>query len=170
MTATYRSRSRLVRTKLRVQAGLMLIFPLWLAAQTSSDPPSPAPIKTSITVLERVETEAPAFVSTLDPKQIEQQPGVNLDDRLRAIPGFTLFRRASSLVANPTTQGVSLRGLGSSGASRTLIVWDGVPMNDPFGGWVYWTRLSPQEMERIEISRGASTSVFGDRAMSGAIS
>ena len=70
-------------------------------------------------------------------------PGVSLDDRLRDIPGFSLLRRSSSLVAHPTTQGVSLRGIGSSGASRTLVLWDGIPVNDPFGGWVYWTRLLP---------------------------
>ena len=102
---------------------------------------------------------------------IAQQPGVNLDDRLRAIPGFTLFQAVlepgrESHVLEP---GVSLRGLGSSGASRTLILLDGVPLNDPFGGWVYWTRVAPSELERVEVSRGAATSVFGDRAMSGAI-
>ncbi|MDZ4801805.1 MAG: TonB-dependent receptor [Bryobacteraceae bacterium] len=119
--------------------------------------------------MEHVETEAPAFVSVIPRERIAEQPGINIDDRLRSIPGFSLFRRSSSLVANPTTQGVSLRGLGSSGASRSLVLWDGVPINDPFGGWVYWTRVAPRELERIEISRGASTSVFGDRAMSGAI-
>lgn len=96
-------------------------------------------------------------------------PGVNLDDRLRLVPGFTLLRRNSSLSANPTTQGVSLRGIGSSGASRTLVLADGIPLNDPFGGWVYWTRTDPEAVERTEISRGATTSVFGDRAMGGAI-
>jgi Outer membrane receptor for ferrienterochelin and colicins len=85
---------------------------------------------------------------------VQQQSGVNLDDRLRSVPGFSLFRRSSSLVANPTTQGVSLRGLGSSGASRTLVLWDGVPVNDPFGGWVYWTLMAPEQLERVEISRG----------------
>lgn len=105
----------------------------------------------------------------LDKQAVREQPGVNLDDRLRAVPGFSLFRRSSSLVAHPTTQGVSLRGLGSSGASRSLVLWDGIPINDPFGGWVYWTRVPPDELERVEISRGASTSIFGDRAMSGAI-
>ena len=49
------------------------------------------------------------------------------------------------------------------------MLWDGVPVNDPFGGWVYWTRIPPEQIDRVEISRGASTSVFGDRAMSGAI-
>jgi hypothetical protein len=41
---------------------------------------------------------------------------------LRDVPGFSLFKRSSSLVANPTTQGISLRGIGSSGASRTLVL------------------------------------------------
>jgi len=94
---------------------------------------------------------------------------MNLDDRLRLVPGFTLFRRSSSVVANPTTQGVSLRGLGSTGASRTLVLWDGIPLNDPFGGWVYWTRVAPEQLERVELSRGSSTSLFGDRALGGTL-
>lgn len=101
---------------------------------------------------------------------MQRLPGLNLDDRLRSIPGFTLFRRTSSVVANPTTQGVSLRGVGSNGASRTLVLWDAIPLNDPFGGWVYWTRVPPDEIDRVEVMRGASSSVFGDRAMGGAIS
>lgn len=96
-------------------------------------------------------------------------PGVHLDDRLRLVPGFSLFRRTSSLVANPTTQGVSLRGIGSTGASRSLVLWDGVPVNSPFGGWVYWNRIAPEEVEEVEVSRGATTAVFGDKAMGGAI-
>ncbi len=126
-------------------------------------------MKTSITVSEHLATEAPASISTLDERDLRQNPGVNIDDRLRQVPGFSLFRRTSSVVANPTTQGISLRGIGSSGASRTLVLWDGIPMNDPFGGWVYWTRFAPDQVESAEISRGASTSLFGDRAMSGAI-
>jgi outer membrane cobalamin receptor len=106
----------------------------------------------------------------LDQKQTSELPGVNLDDRLRQVPGFSLFRRSSSIVANPTTQGVSLRATGSTGASRTLVLWDGVPLNDPFGGWVYWTRVNPDLIDRIEIVQGANTSVFGYEALGGAIS
>lgn len=116
-----------------------------------------------------VSTETPASVSVLGTPELRQLPGLDLDDRLRIIPGFSLFRRSSGVVANPTTQGVSLRGLGSSGASRTLVLWDGIPVNDPFGGWVYWTRFSPDDLERVEVSRGASTSLFGDKALGGAI-
>jgi outer membrane cobalamin receptor len=127
------------------------------------------PVRTSITVSGHIATEAPAFISTMDQRDLDQTPGTNLDDQLRQVPGYTLFRRTSSVAANPTTQGVSLRGIGSSGASRTLVLWDGVPMNDPFGSWVYWTRFAPDQIQDVEISRGASTSLFGDRAMSGAI-
>ena len=119
--------------------------------------------------METVTAETPAHVEVLESKQLDRIPGVNLDDRLRMIPGFSLFRRSSSLVAHPTTQGVSLRGLGSTGASRSIVLWDGIPVNDPFGGWVYWTRVSPEELARVEISRGATTSAFGDRAMGGAL-
>jgi len=122
-----------------------------------------------VTVTEKISAETPANVSVLDHNELEQSPGTNLDDRLRDVPGFSLFRRSSSLVAHPTTQGISLRGIGSSGASRTLVLWDGIPANDPFGGWVYWTQFVPDEIGRAEISRGAATSAFGEKAMSGAI-
>jgi outer membrane cobalamin receptor len=148
-----------------------------LQAQNAPKPedPKPAdsekiePLQQSITVTGTIIGETPASITTLQRSQVLAQPGVDLDDRLRAVPGFSLFRRSSSIAANPTTQGISLRGLGSSGASRTLLLWDGIPVNSPFGGWIYWTRLDPEDVERIEISRGASTSVFGDKAMGGAI-
>jgi outer membrane cobalamin receptor len=146
----------------------LMCCPFLLTAQTQ-ETPKPEPVRTSITVVEKISTETPANVTTMDSTALQQSPGTNLDDRLRDVPGFSLFRRSSSLVANPTTQGISLRGIGSSGASRTLVLWDGIPANDPFGGWVYWTQFVPLEMGRAEISRGAATSIFGDRAMSGAI-
>ncbi|MBV9611337.1 MAG: TonB-dependent receptor [Acidobacteriaceae bacterium] len=131
---------------------------------------APPPVRTTVTVNSQLTTGSPAAITVLTDEQLEQTPGVNLDDRLRQVPGFSLFRRSSSLVANPTTQGVSLRATGSSGASRTLVVWDAIPINDPFGGWVYWTRIDPSFIDDVEIDRGASTSIFGDRAMGGTIS
>ncbi len=126
-------------------------------------------MRTTLTVFERLEQESPASITTLDQLDVAKAPGVNLDDRLRLVPGFTLFRRNSSLVANPTTQGVSLRGIGSTGASRSLVLWDGVPLNDPFGGWIYWTRIPAEEVDRVEVTRGATTSLFGDRTMAGSV-
>ena len=92
-----------------------------------------------------------------------------LDDALRSTPGFSLFRRSSSRVANPTTQGVTLRGVSGSGASRTLVLADGFPLNDPFGSWVYWNRIPSTAIERVEIVRGATGDLYGADALGGVI-
>ncbi len=138
--------------------------------QTNQPGQAPPALKTTVTVNATLSSEVPASITSLTSEQLKQIPGIELDDRLRQIPGFSLFRRSSSLVANPTTQGVSLRATGSSGASRTLVLWDGIPINDPFGGWVYWDRIDPNYISEVDVSRGASTSVFGDRAMGGTVS
>lgn len=92
-----------------------------------------------------------------------------LDDALRQTPGFTLFRRSSSRVANPTTQGVTLRGVSGSGASRTLVLADGIPLNDPFGSWVYWNRVPAAAVDRVEIVRGAAGDLYGADALGGVV-
>ena len=128
------------------------------------------PLKTTITVRGTLDSPSSGYITSVSRETLESHPGVNVDDRLREVPGFTLFRRSSSLVAHPTTQGISLRGIGSSAAGRTLVLYDGFPLNDPFGGWVYWSRVNPDAIDAVEISRGATTSVYGDRAMGGVIS
>ena len=92
-----------------------------------------------------------------------------LDDALRSTPGFTLFRRSSSRVANPTTQGVTLRGVSGSGASRTLVLADGVPLNDPFGSWVYWNRVPFAAVDKVEVVRGATGDLYGAGALGGVV-
>jgi outer membrane receptor protein involved in Fe transport len=113
--------------------------------------------------------DVPASVSVLRSEEIRQSPAVVADDVLRQIPTFSLFRRSSSLSSNPTTQGVSLRGVGPSGVSRTLVLLDGVPFNDPFGGWVYWTRVPLESVDSVEVVDGSSSSLYGNYAMGGVI-
>ena len=114
-------------------------------------------------------SEAPTSVSVLDADDLSAAAAQTVDDLLRQVPGFSIFRRSSSLVTNPTTQGVSLRGAGASGASRTLVMADGVPLNDAFGGWVYWDRVPRAAVDRIEIVRGGSSDLYGSDALSGVI-
>ena len=113
--------------------------------------------------------DIPASVSIVDAQEIRESPALVADDVLRQVPTFSLFRRASSLVAQPTTQGVSLRGIGPSGQSRTLVLLDGVPFNDPFGGWVYWTRVPLLSVNQIEITEDTASSLYGNYAMGGVI-
>jgi outer membrane receptor protein involved in Fe transport len=107
--------------------------------------------------------------TSLDAPSLERSPALMLDDQLRSVPGFSLFRRTSSRVANPTTQGVTLRGMSASGASRTLVLADGVPLNDPFGAWVYWDRVPVVAMDRVDVIRGGSSDLHGNDALGGVI-
>jgi outer membrane receptor protein involved in Fe transport len=113
--------------------------------------------------------DTPAATTVVSSAELLSSAATTVDDALRFTPGFTLFRRSSSRAANPTTQGVTLRGLSASGASRTLVLADGVPLNDPFGGWVYWSRLPQAAIDRIEIVRGATSDLYGADAVGGVI-
>lgn len=113
--------------------------------------------------------EVPTHVTILRRDDVERSAAQTAADLLRQVPGFSLFRRSSSLVANPTTQGVSLRGLGASGASRSLVRLDGIPLNDPFGGWVYWSRVPLEALARIEVVEGGSATLWGNYGLGGVI-
>ena len=134
---------------------------------------APAAVTEAVTVTatrsERRTGDVPASVNLLVRDDIKQSPAMVADDVLRQIPTFSLFRRTSSLASHPTAQGVSLRGIGPSGVSRTLVLLDGVPFNDPFGGWVYWSRLPLETAERIEVVDSSSSSLYGNYAMGGVI-
>ena len=113
--------------------------------------------------------DTPASVVVLSRETLETSAAPTLDDALRQVAGFTLFRRTGSRVANPTSQGVTLRGIGASGASRALVLDDGVPLNDPFGGWVYWGRVPRVALDRVEVLRGGASDLYGSSAMGGVI-
>ncbi|HEX3738770.1 MAG TPA: TonB-dependent receptor [Terriglobales bacterium] len=114
-------------------------------------------------------SEVPGSAVELSPQDINANAGLTLDDLLRQVPGFELYRRSSSRVANPTTQGVSLRGLGASGPSRALVLEDGVPLVDPFGGWVFWDEVPRAELSSIEVFRGGESNLYGSDALGGVI-
>ena len=113
--------------------------------------------------------DTPARMVVIGGEELQSVAGPTLDDALRQVPGFSLFRRSDSRVANPTAQGASLRGVGASGASRALVLLDGVPLNDPFGGWVYWSREPRVGIERVEVMEGGASDLYGSAAMGGVI-
>ena len=114
-------------------------------------------------------SDTAASVIVLAPEDLSTTAALTLDDALRQVPGFSLFRRSGSRTANPTAQGVSLRGVGASGASRALVLADGIPINDPFGGWVYWGRVPREGVSRVEVVRGGSSHLYGTDALGGVV-
>lgn len=103
----------------------------------------------------------------IDPVTLEN--AIRLDDALRTAPGVALFRRNDSAAANPTIQGLSVRGFAPSGAGRALVTLDGQPLNDPFGGWVIWGQLPPDTIMRANVLRGAGAGPYGAGALTGVV-
>ncbi|HEX7182648.1 MAG TPA: TonB-dependent receptor [Thermoanaerobaculia bacterium] len=164
-----------------MRTGLALLLALLcsppLLAQTP-DPEAPAPeevpavseeLTVTATRTEQRLGETAASVVVLSAEELAATAAPTVDDALRQVPGFSLFRRSGSRFANPTAQGVSLRGLGASGASRAVVLADGVPLNDPFGGWVYWGRVPRASLSRVEVMRGAGSDLYGSSALGGVI-
>lgn len=108
-------------------------------------------------------------VDILDRTKLTQYPALTLDERLRQHAGFELFRRSSSWVANPTSEGISLRGLGSTAASRTLVLSDLVPLNDGFGGWIHWNEIPSEAIEAVTLASGGGSDLYGSSALGGVI-
>jgi outer membrane receptor protein involved in Fe transport len=116
------------------------------------------------------ESGAPFTIHVVDQTDLQRAPQLRLDDILRAeVPGFSLFRRNSSRTANPTTQGITLRNFGPSGAGRTLVLLDGIPLNDPFAGYVLWSQVPPASIESVLVNSGGGAGLFGNSALAGTI-
>jgi outer membrane receptor protein involved in Fe transport len=113
------------------------------------------------------ELESPVSTRTLSPVELQTAAPITMDGQVRQLPGVELFRRSSSLVANPTSQGISLRGLGSTSASRTLVTSDDVPLNDPLGGWIHWEEQPELAVSSIDLVRGGASDLYGSSAIGG---
>ncbi len=158
-----------------MRIAFLLVFILTSATASNSQTPTPTPelIREDVVVVaDRVKIrvgDSPASVSVITNTDLSTSAAPTIDDALRQSVGFSTFRRSGSRISNPTTQGVSFRGIGSSGASRAVILFDGVPLNDAFGGWVQWQRVSAIAVDQVEVLRGGASSLYGDYSLSGAI-
>jgi outer membrane cobalamin receptor len=113
--------------------------------------------------------ETPGSTVLLSTTDMNATPALRVDDVLRQVPGFSLFRRSDSRVAVASNQGVSLRGLGGSASSRALVLEDGLPIVDAFGGWVYWDRLARESISDVEVFRGGASNLYGSDALGGVV-
>jgi outer membrane receptor protein involved in Fe transport len=113
--------------------------------------------------------EAAYDVVTIDRERLTSTASNRLEDVLRDAAGVAQFRRSDSRSAHPTSQGVTLRGLGGNASSRALVTLDGVPQTDPFGGWVAFPAYLPERLSSIRITRGGGSGYAGPGALAGSI-
>lgn len=129
----------------------------------------PPPIVVTARALPPARSEGAQGVVVIGPEALERSASQALDQVVRSVPGVQLFRRSDARSANPTSQGVTFRGLGGNAASRALVLLDGVPQGDPFGGWIYWPGLDVAGLGEVRITRGGGSVIFGPGALTGTI-
>lgn len=145
-------------------------------AQTGS-PPAPAPVVAE-NELETVTVSASrgtkledmdVSTTVITRQQIEAAPEDTVDQILNKIPGVYLPQVPANEI-HPTGAFINIRGIGGSGGERTLVMVDGVPVNDPFFRYIDWGRIPKDSIERIEVIRGGgATSLWGNLAMGGVV-
>lgn len=113
--------------------------------------------------------DAALSLVVIDRARILNSGSNRLESVLADIAGQQQFRRSDSRSANATSQGVTLRGLGGNASSRALMMLDGVPQADPFGGWVAFPAFATGRLERIRVTRGGGSGYWGPGALAGTI-
>ena len=120
---------------------LLLAVPVF--AEDASSPPSDIVVTATRSQVRL--TDVPASVSVVTSADIEATPARTIDDVLRRIPSVDL-PIASTNEEHPTDTIVSMRGLIGI---RALVLLDGVPLNDPFFGYVQWSEVPLETIDRI---------------------
>ena len=154
---------------MRFQVGLLgsWLIPVAAFAQSadSATPTIPAPIVVTGRGLDQTPAVVAYDVQTLDRGVLLSAPSGRIEDALANVAGFQQFRRSDSRSANPSAQGVTLRALGGNATSRTAVLLDGVPMADPFFGFVPLSAIAPERLASARVTRGGGAGAFGGGAV-----
>lgn len=148
---------------------MALALPLPLLAQDETEETPETEIVVTGEGLEPALSNSVYATITIPREQITSSASGRLDDVLRNVAGFQQFRRSDSRSSNPTAQGATLRALGGNATSRALVLLDGVPVADPFFGYIPFSSLSPDNLGNIRVTRGGGSGPFGSGALAGTI-
>lgn len=103
----------------------------------------------------------PYSASVIHESDIKKKTFMNFDDVLRYAPGV-----------NITLDQVSIRG--SSGytrgaGTRVLVAFDGIPLYTGDTGEIIWEMIPINQIDKVEVIKGASSSIYGSTAIGGVI-
>ncbi|MEP6784418.1 MAG: TonB-dependent receptor [Sphingomonadales bacterium] len=154
---------------MRLLATLLLIAPTSALAQQATKMPAEDDIVVLGTPLP-LPPGFPAYGSvTIGRDRLTGDASGRVENVLSDVAGFQQFRRSDSRSANPSAQGVTLRALGGNASSRALVLLDGVPLADPFFGYIPFNALVADRFSGIRITRGGGAGAFGAGAVAGTI-
>lgn len=158
---------------LAIAGTLPLLIPALAHAQDAPKPAGDSNPAVEIVVTGRGLPQSPATPAygsqTIDRDRIIATGSGRIEDVLSSVAGFQQFRRSDSRSSNPSAQGATLRALGGNATSRALMLLDGVPMADPFFGYIPFSAIVPERLESVRVTRGGGSGAFGAGAVAGTI-
>lgn len=111
--------------------------------------------------------DAPAAVTVITSKDIEQKNVSRISDALQAVPSLHLEASGNGQsFAGASAGGFTLRGMDKN---RTLVLLDGVPVQNSHTNGVEWKSIFVDDVDRVEVVSGAFSSLYGSSAMGGVI-
>lgn len=148
----------------RLVGGLLAGCPLLLLAAPALADENAEPAGPIIVTGHGLESgpATPAYdVETIERDAVIASASGRIEDVLNSVAGFAQFRRSDSRSANPSSQGATLRALGGNASSRTLVLLDGVPVANPFFGYIPFSAIAPERLSSIRVTRGGGSGAFG---------
>lgn len=115
---------------------------------------------------ERPVSQSPGSINIVHSVLLRNAPAQSVDDILVMLSGVNTTR--SDGLSNMHSN-VSIRGLAGDEQGRTLVLFDGIPLNTSDEGSVNWNSLHPGNIQRIEVFKGPGSSLYGNNAMGGVI-
>jgi len=144
----------------------LVLFAALLGGVSAAAPQSSAPFADSITVTATAApektAEVPATVDVVSAQEISDRKVAQAIDLLRTLPGLELVQAGSRGKAT------SLFSRGTN-SSHTLVLWNGIELNDPYLGGFDWSTLATEGVERIEVVRGPYSALYGSSALGGVV-
>jgi len=123
-------------------------------------------ISVTATKTERKISDVPASIEVITAEDIKKTPANTVVELLRYTSGLDVGN-GESIITNENR--VKMRGFGGSSNGRVLVMVDGVALNDAMSQSVQWNKIAVEDIEKIEIVKGANSALYGSNAMGGVI-
>ena len=124
------------------------------------------PVVVTASKFEEPQGQATAIVDVIDRQQIEASGAANITELLDQVSGGLLTRQYGRLGADAS---FDLGYLGGASLQRTLVLVDGVRINDIDDATIRWGQVPLDAIERIEVRKAGGGVLFGDRALGGVV-
>ncbi len=133
-----------------------------LLAQTPAVPQFEETVVVSASLDEEERDDVPASVTVISAEEIEARQADTLSEAIATVPSLAVMQSGSP------GQQTSLFTRGTE-SEHTLLLWNGIPLNDPFFGGANWQFIPLDGVARVEVARGPFSALYGSNAMGGVV-